>query len=176
MERYYFYIDQSGAQHGPLSIKQLIAENISPSTLVWYEGLSDWQSADQIIEVREELNVAGGNAKFPPRTPAAADFAPLYDVRPPAYERERVIIKERPKKWVIESVLVTIFCCMPMGIVALIYALRAEDKWNGGLYDEALSASRSAGTWVKVSIFAVILYPIIYLLLIMMGMLPLMFM
>lgn len=163
MERYYFYIDQSGVQHGPLSLKHLIAEGISLSTVVWYEGLPDWQSADQIYELRQELSIANSRINMPPTTPS--DFAPLYNaVNPPVYQQQRVVVVERPKKWIIEAILVTIFCCLPSGIVALVYALRAEDKWSANLYDESLKASNNAGLWVKISVFAVLMIPILYFL------------
>ncbi|MEG1649545.1 MAG: CD225/dispanin family protein [Rikenellaceae bacterium] len=171
MERYYFYTGHDGVQHGPFTLKQLMAESISPSTMVWYDTLDNWQSADSIVEIHAEFEKANQKNITPPPT----DFAPLYKVRPPVYDRRETIIIERPKKWIIESILVTVLCCMPLGIVSLVYALRSEDQWNSGLYDAAKSSSYKAGLWVKVSLFSALIYPIALVISIIAGLLPFMF-
>jgi len=50
------------------------------------------------------------------------------------------------------AILVTLFCCLPFGIVAIVYASRVSDLAASGRYDEAMSASEKANTWVIVSI------------------------
>ncbi len=59
----------------------------------------------------------------------------------------------RPKNWLLESILVTIFCCLPLGIVGIVYASQVNGKWNSGDYDGALKSSRQAGTWTKIGFF-----------------------
>lgn len=57
-----------------------------------------------------------------------------------------------PKTWLIESILVTIFCCQILGIISIIYAAGVESKFYKGDIAGAESASRTAKTLVLVSV------------------------
>ncbi|TDS12361.1 DUF805 domain-containing protein [Sphingobacterium paludis] len=48
----YFYILE-GRRVGPLSFDEITAVPISEETLVWYDGLKDWQSAGELDEFRQ---------------------------------------------------------------------------------------------------------------------------
>jgi hypothetical protein len=50
-----------------------------------------------------------------------------------------------------QSILVTIFCCVPFGIVAIVYAARVSSLLAAGDYDGALTASKNAKTWCWVA-------------------------
>lgn len=56
----------------------------------------------------------------------------------------------QPKNWLIESILVTIFCCLPFGIVGIINAAQVNSKYASGDYNGALKASQEAGKWTKI--------------------------
>ncbi len=58
-----------------------------------------------------------------------------------------------PKTWLVESILVTIFCCLPFGIIGIINATKVESKFFAGAVDEALQASKDAAKWTKVAFF-----------------------
>ena len=49
------------------------------------------------------------------------------------------------------AILVTIFCCQPTGIVAIVYAAQVNGMLDAGNYDAARNASNSAKTWAIVS-------------------------
>ncbi|HYH57582.1 MAG TPA: CD225/dispanin family protein [Anseongella sp.] len=68
----------------------------------------------------------------------------------------------RPKNWLVESILVTIFCCLPFGIVGIIYAAGVNAKYDSGQYAEALESSRQAGKWTKIGLFTGIAIGVIY--------------
>ena len=55
-----------------------------------------------------------------------------------------------PKNWLVESILVTIFCCLPLGIVGIVFASRVNTKFAAGDYEGALKASADAGKWTKI--------------------------
>ncbi len=52
------------------------------------------------------------------------------------------------------SILVTIFCCMPFGIPAIVYAAMVNGKVAAGDLDGAMKASKNASMWMWIS-FAV---------------------
>ena len=56
----------------------------------------------------------------------------------------------RPKNWLVESILVTIFCCLPFGIVGIINAANVNSRYDTGDFDGADRASREAGKWTKI--------------------------
>ena len=61
--------------------------------------------------------------------------------------------RTQPKNWLVESILVTIFCCLPFGIAGIIYASSVNSKYNAGDYVGALEASKAAGKWTKIGFF-----------------------
>jgi len=55
MKHYYTYIN--GKQIGPITIEELKLLDIEKSTLVWYEGLSDWIEAEKIEELSDYFDM-----------------------------------------------------------------------------------------------------------------------
>ena len=55
------------------------------------------------------------------------------------------------KDYLVESILVTLLCCMPLGIVALIYAVQSSSLSASGDSAGALEASNNASKWVNIS-------------------------
>ena len=58
-----------------------------------------------------------------------------------------------PKTWLVESILVTLFCCLPFGIVGIIQASKVNSLYMQGLHDEAEETSKSAGKLNKIGFF-----------------------
>lgn len=69
-----------------------------------------------------------------------------------------------PKTWMAESILTTIFCCLPFGIVGIVNASKVSSLFAQGKYDEALQASYNARKWTKIGFFIGLAAMIIYLL------------
>ena len=65
----------------------------------------------------------------------------------------------------VESILVTLFCCLPFGIAGIVNASKVESKFYAGDIAGAKRASDEAGKWTKVSFFigigVVVLYAIL---------------
>lgn len=55
-----------------------------------------------------------------------------------------------PKTWLVESILVTLFCCLPFGIVGIVFASKVESLHRMGQTEEAMRASKDAGKWTKI--------------------------
>jgi Interferon-induced transmembrane protein len=53
-----------------------------------------------------------------------------------------------------QAILSTIFCCQPIGIVAIVYAAQVNGKQEAGDYEGAIKASDNAKKWCWIS-FAV---------------------
>ena len=67
-----------------------------------------------------------------------------------------------PKNWLVESILVTLFCCLPFGIAGIVYASQVSSKWSVGDYDGALRSSKEAGKWTKIGFFVGLAVIVLY--------------
>jgi len=54
------------------------------------------------------------------------------------------------ENWLAEAILVTILCCLPFGVVAIIYAAQVNTKLAAGDTDGAEKARREAAKWTKI--------------------------
>ena len=57
----------------------------------------------------------------------------------------------RVSNYLVQAILVTVCCCMPFGIPAIVYAAQVNPKMAGGDYDGALAASSSAKMWTWIA-------------------------
>ena len=53
--------------------------------------------------------------------------------------------------YLVQAILVTIFCCLPFGIVAIVFAAQVNGKRKSGDYAGAIRVSENAKTWCWVS-------------------------
>lgn len=70
----------------------------------------------------------------------------------------------RPQNYLVAAILSTIFCCLPTGIVSIIYAAKVNGLYAEGRYDEAVAASKNAKTWFIVSLVIGLIVAILYFL------------
>jgi hypothetical protein len=68
-----------------------------------------------------------------------------------------------PKTWMVESILVTLFCCLPFGIAGIVNAANVSSRFNAGDLDGAKLASQSAGKWTKIGFWIGIIAIVLYL-------------
>ena len=69
-----------------------------------------------------------------------------------------------PKNWLVESILVTLFCCLPFGIVGIINAAQVSSRYAAQQYDAAAEASREAAKWTKIGFWVGIAVVALYVL------------
>lgn len=117
-----YYILEQGRKTGPFSLQELKERNIQPTTYIWASGMDDWTEAKEI----EELSGL------------------LQEVPPP--------IPLIPSNFLLPSILATIFCCLPFGIVGIINALKVNEAYNMGNYTAAKDYSEKAKEWSKIGI------------------------
>ncbi len=69
----------------------------------------------------------------------------------------------QPKNWLVESILVTLFCCLPFGIAGIVFASQVNSKFTAGDYAGAAQASKDAGKWTKIGFWIGLGVLIIYI-------------
>ena len=53
--------------------------------------------------------------------------------------------------YLVQAILVTIFCCLPFGIASIVYAAQVNGKLDAGDIPGAMQASSNAKTWMWVA-------------------------
>ncbi len=61
------------------------------------------------------------------------------------------------------AILSALFCCQPIGIVAVVYAALAMGRNSAGAYSEAKGLSENARKWARIAIALGLIVQIIYL-------------
>lgn len=152
MEKKYYYIDSRGNQFGPLTLDELVGAGISLTTYVWCAGMKEWQMAKDVPEVLQLIQTPPNTCGVqPPYNNQYAGYSPVYDNEP------------IPSSYLGWSIAATLLCCLPTGIVAIIYASQVSSKWAAG---DRMGARRSASlakTWFWVSFGVGLLCNILYL-------------
>lgn len=86
------------------------------------------------------------------------------------YNPQQTMYQRPPKSWLVESILVTIFCCLPFGIAGIVYASRVETRYYGGDVEGAIRASDEAKKWTLIGFSIGLLIAILYIAMIAFGM------
>lgn len=67
-----------------------------------------------------------------------------------------------PDTHMVGAILVTLFCCLPFGIVAIVKAAQVSSCYNRGDYNGAVNASNEANKWVKWGLISGIIIGVLY--------------
>ena len=67
-------------------------------------------------------------------------------------EKPKNIIREEIPSHLAGAIIVTLLCCWPLGIPAIVYAARVNERLIYGDYDGARQASQNAQSWITYSI------------------------
>jgi hypothetical protein len=78
-------------------------------------------------------------------------------------------LESPPPNYLVAAILTTIFCCLPFGIVSIVYAAQVNSKWQEGDVSGARFASRNAKTWAWVSFGIGIAFAIVWFILVIFG-------
>jgi hypothetical protein len=144
----YYYADSTRQPKGPVPQEELrILFNqgkITASSLVAEVGASEWQPLSQVLTdllppTYSPNNPSPPQSSPPPATPyappGAQPFAPMgADFR-------------KIPNYLTQAILCTLFCCLPFGIVAIVFASKVDGLQLMGDQYGAMTASNSAKTW-----------------------------
>lgn len=134
-----YWIIVNDTRLGPMALEQLLATpGIGPDTPVWREGLPDWTTLSRLPELASINRPAPAPSAAPyhayaPGAPAPADEEPM----PPTY--------------LVWAIIATLCCCLPTGVVALIYASKVSPLYLRGDFKGSREASEKAGWWVIIT-------------------------
>ncbi len=159
----YKIIGSDGQEYGPIDadqIKQWVAEGrVNGETRVRAEGASDWQPLSTVPELAAAL-APGASAQPPAATPPPGP-APAGAAAPAV----------KIPNYLVQSILVTLCCCLPLGIVAIVFAAQVNSKLAAGDLAGAQASSANAKLWcwiafgigIGLQLIYVIIYGVMFL-------------
>ncbi|MEL6352074.1 MAG: CD225/dispanin family protein [Cyanobacteria bacterium J06627_28] len=77
--------------------------------------------------------------------------------------------RENIPNYLVQAILVTLFCCLPFGVVAIIQSAQVNSKLQAGDITGARTASESAKKWCWIGFGSGLAVTVLYVLLIIVG-------
>jgi hypothetical protein len=152
----YKIIGADQRQYGPVSADQLrqwITEGRADGgTLVQAEGSTDWRP---LAGLPEFAGLFAGQAAAAPPPPTSARVPPAPKTDVPTY--------------LPHAIIVTLCCCLPLGIPAIVYAAQVSSRLAAGDVAGAKTASDKARMWFWIALAAGAVWGILYCVLIFSG-------
>lgn len=184
MTEFYYIDDATKQQCGPFALADLQSKGITPSTLVWRSGMPNWLEAQSVSELAP---LFGGQATQTETQQAqATQSTSEQSYAQPQYSQNQYNgntqyngnayntnsnwnkqsgindVRPMPKNWLVESILVTVLCCLPFGIAGIVSATKVESLYYSGDYEAAEQASKDAKKWTIVGFCSTFVIGILY--------------
>lgn len=170
MAQYWLYLNNE--KKGPFEESDLINQTITPETLVWREGLTEWIQAKYMPEMANYItNIPPVNEPIQPNPYQQSQYGqPQYGAAQPQYgSNQQGTMMPKPESYLWLSILNLLCCCQILGIIALVFSILSSNKYDAGKYDEAVSNANTAkilnfigiGCGVIIVIICVIYYGVL---------------
>ena len=128
------FVGKNDEQYGPFTVNQInesIAKGeFSLEDLGWYEGLDEWKPLRNIEGIIDAAVIASNVSSSSNNTNASSEHVPSNLV------------------W---GILSTLCCCLPLGIVSIVYASKVEGYVIAGDIEKAKENSKKAAMWAWIS-------------------------
>ena len=183
----YYYVDGNNQQQGPIDAAQLPAFGVTTKTLVWCEGMANWQAAGEIPELASFF--AAKQPEIPaqpqmqPGTPAQPQMQPQaqpqvqpqtmninnfqqtqqpMNTQPPFQQPNNQQMPPQPDNYLVWAILVTVLCCLPLGVASIMYSVKVGSLYAQGDYNGAVDASQKAKKFAMIGGIGGLIFIVIY--------------
>lgn len=137
----WYYANADQERQGPVTAEQIKIlfqrQEISEQTQLWCEGMFAWMPLGSLAK-QFKLDEPPGSPEPTPTSP--------YPLAPRTYNSAATPIAHVPSN-LLWAVLSTLLCCWPLGIVAIVYAVKVERYRSDGDLAAAREASNTALMW-----------------------------
>lgn len=156
----YYYNNAKGQQIGPVDLETLKNSGITPTTLVWCEGMPQWAEAKDVPEVCAFFSAPGGHPTPPPinnnwNQPNPGNWNQNNNSGNNVNWGNNNVNQnnyiEKPQNYLWLAIGTTLLCCLPCGIVSIVFASKVDSAWNQGNYAGAKEYSDKAKMWGLIS-------------------------
>lgn len=163
-----YWIMLNGVQLGPLDDAQTRALPLTPDTPVWCEGFADWTPASR-VESLSDLFGGRPYARGYQQGWQQGDRQGYNDGVSQGWQQGGGggdVLPPEPPTYLALSILCTLLCCLPFGIVAIIMSAGVSSAYNRGDYQTAKRKSDAARNWIIASavcgVIGMALYLVVY--------------
>lgn len=172
-----YWINQNGIQTGPHTFDQLKEMELTGNAYVWRAGMDDWkpitavdelnalvtpQSAPELVAPEAIAPVADTAATLSPNIPPIPQQpAPVQQPYQPQPANE---MPKCPPTNLVWAIISTIMCCLPLGVIAIIYSVKVSQRYQQGDIEGAKHYSEVSAWWcIGTIIGGIILSPFVSL-------------
>ena len=179
----YYYVDGNNQQQGPIDAAQLPSFGVTTKTLVWCEGMANWQAAGEIPELaslfaakQPEIPV---QPQMQPGTPTQPQMQqqvqpqPMninnfqqtqqpMNTQPPFQQPNNQQMPPQPDNYLVWAILVTVLCCLPFGVASILYSVKVGSLYAQGDYNGAVDASQKAKKFAMIGGIGGLVFIIVY--------------
>lgn len=145
MDKYFIMVN--GQQMGPFTMQEIKERGFSTESYVYSKSLGDWK---KLSEVPSFHRVEIEQPPIYSPEPKAEQYSVPQSNQGPG-QSNYVNPGRPPKTWLVESILVTLFCCLPFGIAGIVNAAKVESRFAIGDSAGAIRASEEAAKWTRIS-------------------------
>jgi Interferon-induced transmembrane protein/GYF domain 2 len=142
-----WYYSKNSTQLGPISDAEirgkLASGEIGAADMVWKEGMSDWLPVSRVPELSAIIPSQQAPMMGQPSPYQSPTHSPYQTPMAPGTEIPNYL-------W--QSIVVTVLCCWPLGIPAIVYAAKVDGMKARGDIQGAMSASANAKKWCIISL------------------------
>ena len=171
-----YWVSINNNQVGPMSLEEVVALNPSADMLVWHPGMPDWDKAVNLpelahlfesqpenVEESQEDNVDTQEENIVADKEETIE-QPIETFTPEIKEENQAIQsvvepKEPcPPTYLVWTILVTVLCCVPLGVISLIYSSQVKSKYEAGDIEGAKKASTKTELWLILAFVLGLIY------------------
>ena len=162
-----YWINFRGVQSGPVDIEGLKEMALTSDAYVWHEGMADWMKITQVPELQGLYQTEGKPVVMgEPMETQPDNQQPEYQQAQPEYQQMQPVDYQPsepcPPNNLIWAILATVLCCIPLGIVGIVYANKVTKCYAAGDIRGAKEASETSAWWcIAAIVIGVVTRPII---------------
>ena len=172
-----YWINHKGVQSGPVDLDALKEMGLTSAAYVWHEGLSDWVKITQLPELQGLYEMVGEPVPEPQAVTTGTPIEETIQGTPieettqaqigsplqPQCSEEPLIDEPCPSTNLVWAIVATVLCCVPFGIVAIVYANKVTKLYKAGDLYGAKSASETSMWWtIAAIVVGVVWRPLLY--------------
>ena len=166
-----YWINHNGVQSGPVDLDGIKEMGLTSRAYVWHEGLADWVKITQLPDLQglyEMVTEETGQADPAGASSDAVMGQPYQPYQPqqqpqqpqPQYGVQEPVTEPCPPTNLVWAIISTVLCCIPAGIVAIVYELKVTNKYREGDIEGAKRASETGAWWcIAAIILGIIVMP-----------------
>ena len=160
------WIYLNGMQQGPYDYAQLQQMPIDANTPVWYDGLPDWTAAGVApatapLFAAQQAQQQAQQAQWQAQQAQWQAQQAQWQAQQAQWQAQQAVMPPRPSTYLVWSILLTLLCCTPLSIAAIVTGAITNSRYNSGDYAGAQRMSHTTEWLVILSIlFGVLAIPL----------------